>query len=181
MFRIDNSKGKDLAHVEKPEDEIDSVLKMLAGGVHKFKPSQLTVRLDGEDLSGKYVLLEALNVGAIGPNLNLAPQADTKDGMLDVVTVPDGQQAKLKKYFTEKSNGAESPPDLPRHRGRHLQIEWDISPVHIDDRRWPDNNDTPRIRSHAISIKVDPGSLIFLVPGAASQRPRRREPTARRL
>ena len=175
MYRIDNSNGKELGPVEDPEDEIDSVLKTLAGQVPKFRPHQLTVRLDGENLSGSYVLFEALNIGFVGPNLNLAPEADTKDGLLDIVTVPSSQRAKLRKYLAGKLNGAELWPELPRHRGRHLQIEWEVSPVHIDDRRWPDDDKSPRIRSHGISVEVDPGALIFLVPDAVSGQAQRRK------
>ncbi len=174
MFRIEKSNGKALAPVEQPEDEITSVLKMLAGQVPEFRPNQLRVRLDGEDLSGSYVLLEALNVGFIGPNLNLAPGADTGDGLLDVIAVPHHQRSRLKRYITEKLKGAEKVPELPRHRGRHLQIEWEISPVHIDDKRWPTEDHDPEIRSHAISVKVEPGALYILLPEVVTPKPEQR-------
>lgn len=174
MFRIENSNGKALPPAENPDDEITSVLKMLAGQVPQFRPHQLKVRLDGADLSGSYVLLEAMNIGSIGPNLNLAPEADTGDGLLDIITVPDDHRTRLKKYLTEKLKGAEKLPDLPRHRGRYLQIEWEISPVHIDDRRWPAEDHDPEIRSHAISIRVEPGALLFLIPEVVTRQPARR-------
>ena len=43
------------------------------------------MRLDAEELSGDYVVLEALNIRYIGSNLNLAPRADISDGFLNLV------------------------------------------------------------------------------------------------
>lgn len=171
MFCLHNAKENDLADAKDPEHEIDLVLKILKSRLQKFKPRQLTVRLDGEDLSGKYVLLEALNIGFIGPNLNLAPQANTNDGLLDIVAVPHDRQVELEKYLNARLKGTESPLKLPRHRGRHLQIESDIFPLHIDDKGWPNGNDSLQIASHAVSVSIDPGALIFLLPKIASRGP----------
>lgn len=174
MFQIDSSKAKDLPQADYAEEEINSILKMLKGQLRNFKSSELTVRLDGVDLSGQYLLLEALNVRYIGPNLNLAPEADPKDGFLDIITVPHGKRAALSKYLARRINGAEPLLKLPSCRGRHLQIEWESTPVHIDDMRWPgDRKDVP-VKSHAITIKVDPGALVFLIPPVKRRRARRR-------
>ena len=173
MFRIDGSKEKDLAHAADPEEEMNSVLKMLRGHLRKLKHKDLTIRLDGKDLSGEYVLIEALNVAFIGPNLHLAPRADIKDGFLDVVTVPHGQRAKLTKYLSKRINGDEVLHGFPSHRGRHLQIELESSPVHIDDLRWPEEG--VALKSHAITIQVEPGALVFLTPPLKTRRSQRRE------
>jgi diacylglycerol kinase family enzyme len=173
MFQIDGSNKKEQTKTEGPNDEINSVLRMLQGRLSKLKSKDLTVRLDGKDLSGNYVLLEALNVRLIGPSLNLAPEADTKDGYLDVVTIPHGKQTMLSQYLSRRINGEKPRLKLPSRRGRHLQIEWEISPVHIDDIRWPGDKQDVRIRSHAITITVEPGALVFLTPPAKRRRPRR--------
>ena len=167
MFCLHNAKEDDLAHAKNPDHEIDLVLKILKSRLQKIQPRPLTVRLDGEDLSDKYVLLEALNIGFVGPNLNLAPQASTNDGLLDIVAVSYNRQDELKKYLTDRLRGSESPLKLPRRRGRHLQIESDIFPVHIDDKGWPDGNKSVPIPSHAVSVRIDPGALIFLLPKVA--------------
>jgi diacylglycerol kinase family enzyme len=174
MFQLDSADGKELPNAEDPGEEIDAVLKMLRGRLRKLKSKKLTVRLDGRDLSAEYVLLEALNVRFIGPNLKLAPDADTNDGLLDIVAVPRGKRAELNKYLAGRINGAEPLLKLPRHRGAHLQIEWESSPVHIDDMRWPNSHKSVAVKSHAITIKIDPGALVFLAPPAKSRSPRRR-------
>ncbi len=53
---------------------------------------QLKMALDGRDLTGDYVLLEAMNIRSIGPNLRLAPDADPGDGLLDIVLVSDSEE-----------------------------------------------------------------------------------------
>ena len=174
MFHIDGSNNKELARAEDPQDEINSVLKILKAQLRKLKPKDLTIRLDGKDISGHYVLLEALNVRLIGPSLNLAPEADTKDGYLDIITIPYGKQTVLSQYLSRRINGEKPRLELPGRRGRHLQIEWESSPVHIDDIRWPGDKKDVRIRSHAISITVDPGALVFLTPPAKGRRARRK-------
>jgi diacylglycerol kinase (ATP) len=172
MFQIDASNEKQLAHADDPEEEINSVLKILKGRLRDFRANELNVRLDGEELSGRYVLLEALNVRFIGPNLNFAPEADTKDGLLDVITVPHGERAELSRYLSGRIDGTQSLLKLPRRRGSHLQIEWESSPVHIDDMRWPEDHKDVTVKSHAITIKVDAGALVFLIPPVKRGRPK---------
>jgi hypothetical protein len=50
-------------------------------------------------------------------------------------------------------------------QGRHLQVEWESSPVQIDDGPWPKKEDASPVLSHAIDIKTEPGALVFLKPG----------------
>jgi diacylglycerol kinase family enzyme len=181
MFRIDSSNERDLTHAEHPEDELTVVIEMLRKRLRKIKTNELTVRLDGEDFSGRYVLLEALNIRSIGPNLNLAPDAEINDGLLDIVTVPHAKRAELSRYLAGRINSGEPSLKLRRYRGHHLQIEWESSPVHIDDMRWPDDDKPVAVKSNAITIKVEPGALVFLVPKAVpGQSSRRKNARARR-
>jgi diacylglycerol kinase family enzyme len=174
MFQLDSSKEKSLKRAEHPDEEINAVLEILRKRLRDFKSADLRVRLDGKDLSGQYVLLEALNVRSIGPNLNLAPSATTNDGLLDIVAVPHAKRAELNKYLGNRVNGAEPALRLRRHRGKFLQIEWENSPVHIDDTRWPDDHKEVKIKSHSITITVEPGALVFLIPSEKRRRARRR-------
>jgi diacylglycerol kinase family enzyme len=170
MFRID-SKKKKLDQTEHPGEEINAVLQILRERLRNFKSSQLTVRLDGEDLSGEYVLLEAMNIRSIGPNLSLAPAAKMNDGLLDIVGVPHRKRSELAKYLGNRINGTEPVLRVRRRRGQHLQIEWESAPVHIDDFPWPDDPKRVSVKSHAITIQVEPGALVFLIP---AEKPKRR-------
>ena len=109
-------------------------------------------------------MLEALNIRYIGPNLELVPRAQTNDGLLDVVLVSKGEQAKLRQYISDRLKNKRSRAKLTVHQGRHLQIEWKSSPVHLDDKPWPEKTKTKARLSNAIDIKTDPGALVFLKP-----------------
>jgi diacylglycerol kinase (ATP) len=164
MFRIENGQHSQVEHSEDPEEEIDAVLKVLKKQLSSYPSKDLTVRLDGRDLSGDYYMLEALNIRYIGPNLELVPGAQINDGLLDVVFVSKAEQAKLRQYISDRLKNKRSRAKLTVHQGRHLQIEWKSSPVHLDDKPWPEETKTKPILSNAIDIKTDPGALVFLKP-----------------
>jgi diacylglycerol kinase family enzyme len=164
MLQLDGKENGDLAQTGKPAHVIDSVLRILKKKAQHVKPKKISVRLDGKDLSGEYILLEALNIRYIGPNLDLVPQADASDGFLDVVMVTPGGRPKLSSHLSDLLKGKGTRPKLKFRRGKQLQIEWESSPVHIDDMPWPHKDDEPVIKSNAIDVKVQPGALVFLIP-----------------
>jgi diacylglycerol kinase (ATP) len=164
MFRIDNGQHPHVLRAEDPEEEISEALKALKKQLSSYPAKELTVRLDGQDLSGDYYMLEALNVRYLGPNLDLVPRAQTNDGLLDVVFVAKGEQAKLRRYISDHLQHKRSRVKLTVRQGRHLQVEWKSSQVHIDDMTWPEDKDAQKVRSMAIDIKTDPGALVFLKP-----------------
>ncbi|MGH7872758.1 MAG: diacylglycerol/lipid kinase family protein [Candidatus Binatia bacterium] len=161
------------------EDEITRVLRILKEQLQKNRAKKLEVRLDDQDLSGDYVLLQALNIRYVGPNLDLAPNADTNDGLLDVVLLPRGEERKLSRYLTSCITGKNVKAKLAVHRGRQLKIEWDGSPIHIDDKPWRMDNKGKRARSNSIDVKIAPHSVVFLCPQKTRRRPRRQTSAGR--
>src|SRR5215510_14614012 len=126
MFRIENGHHSQVEQTEDPE-KIDAVLKVLKKQLSSYPSKDLTVRLDGQDLSGDYYMLEALNIRYIGPNLELVPGAQTNDGLLDVVFVSKGEQVKLHQYISDRLKNKRARAKLTVHQGRHLQVEWKSS------------------------------------------------------
>jgi diacylglycerol kinase (ATP) len=164
MFGIENGRHPQVLRSEDPEEEIGAALKILKKQLLSYPSKDLTVRLDGQDLSGDYYMLEAMNIRYIGPKLELVPRAQINDGLLDVVFVSKDEQAKLREYISDRIKHKRSRVNLTVHQGRHLQVEWKSSPVHIDDRPWPEDKNGNRVLSNAIDIKTDPGALVFLKP-----------------
>jgi diacylglycerol kinase (ATP) len=164
ICRLDGGKIPDLAHSDDPKKVMRTALNILRNQLKNYPSKDMTVRLDGADISGDYVLLEALNIRYIGPNLDLVPRADINDGLLDVVLVTKRERAKLSKYLSDRIKRKNSRANLTVRRGRHLQIELKNSPIHIDDISWPKDEDRTPLRSHAIDIKIEPGALVFLTP-----------------
>jgi diacylglycerol kinase family enzyme len=170
MSRLQRPKNVDLAHLDDPEKVLRAILKILKDKLENYPSKDMMVKLDGEDMSGDYVLLEALNIRYIGPNLDLVPRADINDGFLDIVFVTKRERAKLSKYLSNRMNGKNSRANLTIRQGRHLQIEWKNSPIHIDDMPWPKDKDRTPLHSNAIDIKIDPGALVFLAPAEKERR-----------
>jgi diacylglycerol kinase (ATP) len=172
MSQLDATDNKQLAGSGKSKPVINSVLGILKKQLQRAQPKKMIVRVDGRDLSGEYVLLEAMNIRYVGPNLDLVPRARINDGFLDVVFVPTHERAKLGGYIDDLIKRKRARPSLKVRRSRHLQIEWESSPVHIDDTPWPEEDEKIPVRSNAIDVKVEPAALVFLVPRIA--RPRRK-------
>lgn len=70
----------------------DSV-EMMRSALGSCAPVPVRAKLGRRDISGHCLLLEAMNIGFVGPNLNLAVGADPNDGGLDVVLVTETAQS----------------------------------------------------------------------------------------
>ncbi|HWI15547.1 MAG TPA: diacylglycerol kinase family protein [Burkholderiales bacterium] len=153
-----------LEHLPRAEARVAYALQMLRERIDDCAVQALQLRLDGRELSGEYVLAEAMNMEYVGPNLYLAPACDLHDGLLDVVLVPAAQREHLRAYLAEWQNGALWPPHLPTYRGTRLEMAWTGYEVHIDDTVWPDPDAGPTSGADApIELSVRRNALRFLV------------------
>jgi diacylglycerol kinase family enzyme len=73
MHRLESGRSHELPDSSKPEQIMNGVLALLKKQLKVGRSVKMRVRLDGKDVSGDYVLLEALNICFIGPNLYLVP------------------------------------------------------------------------------------------------------------
>ena len=122
---------------KSPKEKVDHALERLKTRAQRAKPMELEVSLDGKDLSGRYLLLEAVNIPYVGSNLFLAPDSKPGDGELDVVLVTDAERARLVKYLDSWQENRERLAVLPSHRGKRLTMQWTGFKIHIDDKLWP--------------------------------------------
>jgi len=155
--------SRTLGGLTETEAKVAYALQMLRDRLAECAPQALAVKLDGRDLSGDYVLVEAMNMQYVGPNLYLAPDCDLRDGLLDVVLVPFAERARLLRYLSDWQNGILWPPELSTHRGKRLELEWTGYEVHIDDRVWPERGSAPPPRGQ-IEVTVQRDALQFLLP-----------------
>ncbi len=177
MLGLKERKDPILAADVSRDEEIARVLAILKERLEKHTPKKLAVRLDDQDLSGDYTLLQALNIRYAGPNLDLAPGADTNDGLLDIVLLAHGEEKKLSRYLTHCMRGKAAKAKLNVQRGRHLQIEWDGSPIHLDDKPWAMEDGKGKGRANTIDIKIGAHSISFLCPQKTRRRPKRPAPS----
>ena len=164
MSKLDARKNIDLAHHDVPDKKMESVLHIMSIRLEGARALPLKITLDDADLSGEYVLLEAMNIRSIGPNLQLAADADPGDGLIDLVLVADHEREKLGRYLVERIAGKSGVPQLSIRRGRHLRIESDEVRLHIDDDIWPEHGEHPPYSPMIIDVELHSESLTILVP-----------------
>jgi diacylglycerol kinase family enzyme len=164
IHRDDKADDDELRKLE-PAERLARSLQVLKERVGAFPTTHVHASVDGRDISGDYVLFEAMNTQFVGPNLFLAPDGRVDDGMLDVVFVADGDRARLKDHLASWQRGAmRATPPLECVRGRVLTIAWTGYGVHLDDRPWPDGKQTQARGEATIELRVEPKALEFLLP-----------------
>ena len=113
----------------------DRALAVLEDVLEEAKPSRWEIELDGRDLSGDYVAIEAMNMRFVGPKVPLAPDADPGDGLLDLVLIGSKERRLLLEYVGRRlREAAAEMPELPVERGRHVRLRSvDGLPLHVGD------------------------------------------------
>lgn len=129
--------------------------------LHDYPVRQWKIEIDGKDISGPYILWEAMNIRSVGPALHLAPHAETRDGRFDFVCARAADRAVLMEHFDARVAGKKSKSPLPTRRFRKLRIVWKGSTIHLDDQLWRDKKSSDEIK-----ITVKPSALIVLQPSA---------------
>ncbi|MBD2114373.1 MULTISPECIES: diacylglycerol/lipid kinase family protein [Cyanophyceae] len=153
-----------LKHVATAEEELATVLDLLKQRVSRCPARSLTLSLDGQDISGEYILLEVMNIEYVGPNLHLAPNISLNDGLLTVVLVREGEQDKITNYLSDCLAGKCDLAPFTQYQGRHLQIQGEGFDIHVDDKILSKDNLASPDGSIVIDVSVAPQSLEFLLP-----------------
>ena len=124
--------------------------------------------LDGEDISGHYLLLEVLNTTAVGPRLTLAPEARTDDGLLDVVRVHHSEGVNHFEYAASLINQRlEHVDGVQVMRGQRLELHWSGFDLHLDGEVYsaPKGWTGPA----TLYVEVVAGALEFWLPKGAGR------------
>jgi diacylglycerol kinase (ATP) len=160
MIEIDAADA--LGHLHTGDEKMAHASNLIGQRLPRFPARTLEIELDGRNLSGEYVMLEAMNFCFIGPNLHLAPDCDPADGQLDVVLVRESEREALATYLNDERERAK-PPRLTVCKGKHLKIGWDGELMHIDDATWP-TADVDESLPSMIHLRAEPQALDLLLP-----------------
>src|SRR5258708_862787 len=109
--------------LKKGKSPVESGLRRLREAAQRCEALEITAALDGRDISGRYLLLEAVNLPYVGPNLHLAHDSQPGDGQFDVVLVTEAERDRLLYYLEHWQENRERLAMLPTRRGRQVQIE----------------------------------------------------------
>ena len=160
-LRLPKSKERtELSKEEEMREHVARLRKLLAS----YRARKWKWELDGEKMTDRYLLIEAMNICSVGPFLNLAPEARTDDGRFDLILAREAERDILMDYLATRLRGdkkAEFP--LPSRAFRRLRIDWEKSPLHLDDDLWPEEDEKPP-KPGEITLEVKPSALIVLRP-----------------
>jgi diacylglycerol kinase family enzyme len=156
----ENGKAEELSK----EQEMARHGALLRRMLHDYRARQWKIKVDGKDISGRYLLWEAMNIRSVGPALHLAPQAETRDGRFDFVCARTADRELLMEHFDARVAGKKGKSPLPARRFRELRIVWEGSTIHLDDELF--RNKKNKKSSDEMKITVKPSALIVLQPAA---------------
>ena len=141
-----------------------SGLERLREAAMRAEPLEVHARLDGEDISGRYILIEAVNLPYLGPNLHLSHDTRPGDGQFDVMLVTEEERERLVYYLEHWQDDRERLAVLPSRRGRRLEIEWTGFALHIDDKLKPKPKTKPKKIAGVVEAYIDGDAVEFFVP-----------------
>jgi diacylglycerol kinase (ATP) len=156
--------SKTMTHLDEAGTKVTYAQQIVREHVADSPAVKIEGTLDGEDISGSYVLFEVLNMKYIGPNLFLAPDVVRNDGEFQVVLLAERHRRKLQRHIKTWQDGKPWPPEFAPRHGKRLKIKWTGFPIHIDDKIWPKDDKNPQELQEILDIRVKPKAVEFLVP-----------------
>jgi len=144
-----------------PMDELDRSMEVLLEIVKNFKARKAKIRIDGIKMKGRFLLVELLNIRQLGPNLNLAPDADPGDAYFELVMITEDGREELLNYLEHSKQGKPGHVDPNRFihilKVKNVKMKWKGTELHVDDdiiKNYSGKN---------LTAEVMPGILEFFV------------------
>jgi len=142
-----------------PGQKLQRDIRALKARLRDLHPVDLRCKVDGKDLSGSYMLVEAMNIECIGPNLCLAPGASDSD-FLHLVFLEATGRDRFDSYLTDLLAGVVSHPPVDVIKGKRIEFQWEGSPLHVDDIIWKHRQPA----YETVEVRLTSHALQFLVP-----------------
>ncbi|MBK8004275.1 MAG: NAD(+)/NADH kinase [Gemmatimonadetes bacterium] len=131
-------------------------------------PLHLTLQADGVNLTGRYLLAEALNIPAVGPGAPLAPDADYAEAALRLVLVGASERSVVADSLDRLARGETLVTRLPSRPVTELVLDWPDGRGHVDDEVWPVAGTGASTPAHAppgrVTLRIMT-TIPILVPG----------------
>lgn len=126
-----------------------------------YQARTFAMTLDGEDVSGDYLLVEVLNTTAFGPRLKVAPRADSGDGLFEVIRIRADARDGFLRYMTSLfAEELDELPSVETSSGRRLELQWTDFPIHVDGTLYPPPGEEP------IALAAEPRIVAEVLPHA---------------
>jgi diacylglycerol kinase (ATP) len=138
---------------DHPESHLEDARNLYRDTLRDLRPRPYDIVLDGERISGEFLLVEALNTPSIGPKLEFSPDANAADGFLSLVVAAESDREQLAAYLSALQGGSAVKGHLKSWRAKAIEITG-ADQIHIDDRVIDTGG--------AVSIGLRPLSLSIL-------------------
>lgn len=116
-----------------PEAEFNLAFSLLYSIAETYKARTCSIELDGQKYSGKYLMIEMMNIQNLGSNMCVAPAAEPGDGWMDIVMVPESDRALLLSYIEKLKTKPEHLSPFKTIRAAEVKINWIGRAAHVDD------------------------------------------------
>ena len=137
LVKIMEERKKEEGEPEDPNEELRQSLQELLHIVRNYKACEAIIIADGEEFTGKFLLVELMNIRFVGPNFDLARGADPGDGSFDLVAVPEDAREDLEEHIIGLLNTKKSTflKDFTVKQVEQARFKWMGEDMHIDDER----------------------------------------------
>lgn len=153
---------KEMNELDETPQEVSEIKRaqvILHAIAQSYEPRYCELTADGVDVSGKYLMVEVMNIRSIGPRLVLVGDSDPGDGEFEVVLIPESHQKKFEAYLLNLISNKEDTFSFMTLKAKSIEVKWKGGDAHIDDQLI--KND----KSSKLSVSVKEGALEFLVQG----------------
>ena len=138
---------------DDPDSHLEDARSLYLDTLRDLEPRHYQVVLDGEAVTGEFLLVEALNTPSIGPKLEFTEHVSAADGYLSVIVAGESDRAVLTAYLSALQAGADSCAAFKSWRAKTVTIAG-ADRIHVDDRVVE--------TGEPISINLQPVSLSIL-------------------
>lgn len=121
-----------------PDVELKKSLQELLRTVRNYVAVEAIIIADEEEITGKFLLIELMNIKFIGPHFELAPSANTGDGNFELIAVPEEAREDLAQYIEDLMENRKKRPleDFAfLKKVKEVRIKWMGEDMHVDDER----------------------------------------------
>ena len=152
---------KEMSKLEDIPQEVSKIKRaqvILHAIAQSYEPRYCEITADGVDCSGKYLMVEVMNIRSIGPRLVLTDTSDPGDGELEVVLIPETHQQKFEAYLLNLISNKEDSYSFMTLKAKSITVRWRGADSHIDDQLIKNH------KSNKLSVSVREGAVEFFVP-----------------
>lgn len=143
------------------DHEISIARAALMKALGHSEPVTARLVIDGRVLEGRFLMLEMLNFGAVGPRLPLVSMADPSDGWLEIGYTLEEHYNDLCEWLSGGASPMAAAPII-RERGRQVDIVWKNARFRVGDDYWPERGAPEKSGTHEAFLRLaSPGSRIL--------------------